>query len=189
MLLQRSLVNLGSAIALIIPIIQAECGRGLKSLFEDVFHKLFFGPILSGKHLTLDRLHRFLRLGSEEQLIKECEKSPNGLLGLFGEHVGTDARVSLDSVREEQARALSPRDNDDDDDDESGGDQANDEFLGNTLVEGDSSRRQYGLLTPQPSAKKKKRSVVLMTGAAEMGRDAKRRALSLPPPPLSPTSM
>lgn len=184
MLLQCSLVNLGSAIALIIPIIKAECSGWLKSVFEDVFHKFFFEPILSGRNLRLERLHRFLTLGSEEQLIKECEKSPNGLLGLFREHVGTDPRIPLDSVREELARALSPSD---DDDDASGGDQANNVFLGNTLVKGDSGG-QYGLLTPQPSAKKK-RSVGLMTGAAGIGRDAKRRASSLPPPPLTPTSI
>ncbi|KAL9012437.1 MAG: hypothetical protein Q9173_002798 [Seirophora scorigena] len=178
-----TLISLGSAIALITPIIQAECGRWLKSLFEDVFYTLFFDPIWSGKHLALGRLDRFLTLGSEEQLIEECERSPNGLLGLFGEHVGMDPRASLERVREEQARALSP--SDDSNDHDSGGDQADDEFLGNTLVEG-GSRWQHGLLTPQPSAKKK-RSVVLMTGGAEIERHAKRRASSLPP--LTPTSI
>ncbi|KAL9022605.1 MAG: hypothetical protein Q9185_000230 [Variospora sp. 1 TL-2023] len=173
-----TLISLGSAIALITPIIQAECGRWLKSLFEDVFHTLFFDPIWSGKHLAFGRLDRFLTLGSEEQLIEECERSPNGLLGLFGEHVGMDPRASLERVREKQDRALSPSD-DGNDDDDSGGDQADDEFLGDTLVEGN-SRRQHGLLTPQPSAKKK-RSVILMTGGAEMERLAKRRASSLPP--------
>lgn len=54
-------------------------------------------------------------------------------------------RISLNSVREEPARAFSPNNNNDDYN--SGGNSADDEFLGDTLVEGH-SRRQHESLTP-----------------------------------------